>query len=80
MKSYESEIVEEFLTHYWTYHPVDASFMGSKDYDSALPPASADTLATELAGIARLQAKLVDTDEPTALGDRLDKPDTGLQG
>ena len=73
MTVYDSGIVEEFLSHHWTLHPVDATFMGSKDFDGKLPPAAADTLDAELAGIARLQARLVDTDEPSGLGDRLDR-------
>ena len=73
MTAYDSGIVEEFLSHHWSYHPVDATFMGSKDYDRALPPAGPETIAHELAGIARLQARLADTDEPTSVGDRLDR-------
>ncbi|WP_193337268.1 DUF885 family protein [Devosia beringensis] len=73
MTVYDSGIVEEFLSHYWRFHPVDATFMGSKQFDAMLPPAGADTLAQELAGISRLQARLVDSDEPASLGDRLDR-------
>jgi len=70
---YDTSVVDAFLKHHWTYRPVDATFMGSKDYDAALPPAGADTLAEELAGIARLKARLDGTGEPAALGERLDR-------
>lgn len=70
---YDPSIVDAFLQHHWSYHPVDATFMGSKACDSVLPPTGADTLAAELAGIAALKARLVGTDEPTSLGERLDR-------
>lgn len=73
IKAYDPALVDAFLAHYWTYHPVDATFMGEKGYDRALPPAGASTLADELAGIAALEARLAGTDEPSALGDRLDR-------
>ena len=69
---YGPTIVAAFLAHHWTYHPVDATFMGEKTHDAQLPPAQADTLEQELAGIASLQTRLSEMPEPAALGDRLD--------
>ncbi|MGV8853931.1 MAG: DUF885 family protein [Devosia sp.] len=73
MTEYDPAIVDAFLKHHWTYHPVDATFMGSTDFDAELPPAGAGTMAEEQAGITALLARLVDTDEPATLGDRLDR-------
>ena len=73
MTAYDPAIVDAFLKHYWTYHPVDATFMGNKDFDTVLPPASADTLKAEQAGIAGLLSRLGGTEEPAMLGDRLDR-------
>jgi len=72
-RPYDPSLVDAFMSHYWTFHPVDGTFMGSLDHDKRLPPAAADTLARELAGIAALEDKLVDTAEPASLGDRLDR-------
>lgn len=70
---YDPAIVDEFLSHYWAFHPVDATFMGSKDYDDVLPLAAPQTLSRELEGIAALQAKLEKTEIPQDLGNRLDR-------
>ncbi|WP_375449639.1 DUF885 family protein [uncultured Devosia sp.] len=70
---YDPAIVDQFLSHYWAFHPVDATFMGSRDYDDVLPLAGPQTLERELAGIAKLQALLDNSDEPQRLGDRLDR-------
>ena len=70
---YNPATVYRCLTHSWALHPVDATFMGDMGRDHRLPPAGPDTLTDELAGIAQLQAILVDCVEPTALGDRLDR-------
>ncbi|MBC7739787.1 MAG: DUF885 family protein [Candidatus Saccharibacteria bacterium] len=70
---YDPDTVDRFLTHYWALHPVDATFMGDMGHDHRLPPAGPTTLADELAGIAQLQALLMDCAEPADLGDRLDR-------
>lgn len=70
---YDPSVVDAFLKHHWTYHPVDATFMGSKDHDDRLPPCGPEMLTAELAGIAALEQRLTDTAEPDVLGDRLDR-------
>lgn len=73
MTVYDPALVDVFLEHHWTYHPVDATFMGSKDFDGVLPPADATTLSDEIAGNAALYARIAATDEPEGLGDQLDR-------
>lgn len=70
---FDPALVEAFLTHHWTYHPVDATFMGCRDFDSALPPAGAQTLADELEANAALERRVAGTVEPEDLGLRLDR-------
>lgn len=70
---FDPSLVDAFLKHYWRLHPVDATFMGSMDYDALLPPASGDTLANELTDIAALEERLAAIAEPEAVGDRLDR-------
>ncbi|MBD9560210.1 DUF885 family protein [Ensifer sp. ENS03] len=70
---YDPSVVDAFLRHHWTYHPVDATFMGNRDHDDRMPPCGPETLTEELAGIASLERRLADTAEPEALGDRLDR-------
>lgn len=69
---YDPAIVDAFLAHHWTYHPVDATFMGDKAHDDKLPPVHSQTLKEELAGIAALEKRLDAMSEPRELGDRLD--------
>jgi len=71
--AYDPSTVDAFLSHYWRFHPVDATFMGDKAHDSLMPPASATTLDEELAGIAAIKVRIAETDEPIGLGDRLDR-------
>ncbi|MDQ0322811.1 hypothetical protein QO002_005017 [Pararhizobium capsulatum DSM 1112] len=70
---YDPSVVDAFLDHHWTYHPVDATFMGSKDHDGRLPPCGPETVSGELATIAALEQRLANTAEPAELGDRLDR-------
>jgi uncharacterized protein (DUF885 family) len=72
MTQYDPALVDAFLAHHWTYHPVDATFMGARGFDHLLPPAGADTLAAELAGIATLEARIAGMDEPEDVGGRHD--------
>ena len=71
--SYDPAVVDDFLAHHWRYRPVDATFMGDKGHDAALPPAAPDTLAQEIAAIDDLLTRLEATDEPDELGDSLDR-------
>jgi hypothetical protein len=71
--NYDPSTVDDFLAHHWRFRPVDATFMGDKAHDSALPPADAETLTEEIAEIDDLLARLEGTDEPDDLGDRLDR-------
>lgn len=73
MTRYDPALVDAFLDHHWTYHPVDASFMGSRAHDDKLPPIDPGVLARERAGIAALMTRLKASDEPERLGDRFDR-------
>ena len=70
---YDPALVDAFLAHYWTYRPVDATFMGNLDHDDRLPPVGAEVLEAEREGIATLLAELEGSDEPGDLGHRLDR-------
>lgn len=66
-------VFEAFLAHHFTYHPVDATFMGVRDHDARLPPAGAETLAAEARGIAGLQAMLEAADAQPGTAALLDR-------
>ncbi|MDE1991682.1 MAG: DUF885 domain-containing protein [Rhizobiaceae bacterium] len=71
--AYDPVLVDTFLKHHWTYHPVDATFMGDLEHDGRLPPVSAETLDEELVANAALKAQIEATAEPEGLGERLDR-------
>lgn len=71
--SYDPAVVDDFLAHHWHYRPVDATFMGDKAHDADLPPAGPETLAEEIESITDLLNRIETTDEPVAVGDRLDR-------
>ncbi|TCL62937.1 DUF885 family protein [Rhizobium sp. BK251] len=71
--TYDPAFVDLFLSHYWTYHPVDATFMGNRDNDGRLPPVDGDVLEAELSANARLVERIAATAEPATSGDRLDR-------
>ncbi|MEQ1771023.1 MAG: DUF885 family protein [Devosia sp.] len=69
---YDPSVVDAFLEHHWTYRPVDATFMGDLAHDMLLPPATSQTLKTELASLAALEKRVGAMEEPDDVGDRLD--------
>lgn len=71
--AYDPALVDRFLAHYWTYHPVDATFMGNLDNDARQPPAAAGVLDAERAAIAELRRQIEATEVPDDLGHRLDR-------
>lgn len=72
-QNYDPGIVDDFLSHYWRFRPVDATFMGDISHDALLPPAGPETLSEEVAGIDALLGRMEGTEEPAGLGDRLDR-------
>ncbi|RUT31076.1 DUF885 family protein [Arsenicitalea aurantiaca] len=73
MSRFDPALVDRFLAHHWRFNPVDATFMGERGYDHRLPPAGAETLDDERAGIAELLGMLEASEEPDDLGQRLDR-------
>lgn len=58
-------LADAFLAHHFAFRPVDATFMGIRDFDAHLPPAAAGTMEREAQGLARLRRLLEDA-EPVA--------------
>ncbi|OEO28882.1 hypothetical protein VW23_028020 [Devosia insulae DS-56] len=73
MTKYDPSLVDDFLSHHWTWRPVDATFMGDKAHDALLPPVGDDVIDEERRSIAALRERLQDTAIPDDIGNRLDR-------
>jgi hypothetical protein len=65
-------LVDAFLEHFWSTHPVDASFAGLVGYDHLLPRATVETAARERTELAELRGRLARTPVPDDAAARID--------
>ncbi|MBM3522309.1 MAG: DUF885 domain-containing protein, partial [Alphaproteobacteria bacterium] len=65
-------LVDRFLAHHATFHPVDATFMGLAGANERLPPADRETAHREAEALDALRRDLDRTPVPDSPGERMD--------